>query len=91
MNLGRDIVATVAAADSPLGQVARAVDVLSSHLPTPRQPRACPFCLASRWPCRPFLDTAQHITDHGVDAASLVPRDLHQVLWPDNKPATRAS
>ncbi|RLK58577.1 hypothetical protein [Actinokineospora cianjurensis] len=91
MNLGRDIVATVAAADSPLGQVARAVDVLSSHLPTSRQPRACPFCLAAGWPCRPFLDAAEHITDHGVHVASLVPRDLHQVLWPANKSTTRAS
>ncbi|GAA3040636.1 hypothetical protein [Actinokineospora globicatena] len=90
MNLGRDIVATVIAADSPLGQVARAVDIATSHLPAVHQPRACPFCVAAGWPCRPFLDAAQHITDHGVDVAGLVPRDLQQVLWPD-KPAIRAS
>ncbi|SES45422.1 Scr1 family TA system antitoxin-like transcriptional regulator [Actinokineospora terrae] len=34
MKLGRDIVATVVASDSPLGRVARAVDVMSAHMPT---------------------------------------------------------
>ncbi|GAA3010421.1 hypothetical protein LV75_006723 [Actinokineospora diospyrosa] len=91
MTVGRDILAVVVAVDSPLGRVARAVDVLSSHVPAVAQPLVCSFCVGSGWPCRSFLDAAQHVNDRGVDVGMVVPVDLHPVLWPQKKPAARVS
>ncbi|GAA2975556.1 hypothetical protein [Actinokineospora diospyrosa] len=85
MSTMRDIVATVVVVDCPLGQVARAVDDLSSHLPAEQEPGVCPFCVNAQWPCGRFLAAAQHIAGCGVDVSSLVPVALHPVLWPATK------
>ncbi|SMD27469.1 hypothetical protein [Kibdelosporangium aridum] len=54
------IIAVVVAVDSPLGRAVEAVDKLTAHLPSPREPQECPLCLEQSWPCHGFYAAALH-------------------------------
>ncbi len=76
------IIAVVVAVDSPLGRAVEAVDKLTAHLPSPREPQECPLCLEQSWPCHGFYAAALHIHAARLWIAELVPPHLHPRLWP---------
>jgi hypothetical protein len=78
----QEIVAVVVAVDSPLGRAVEAVDELTAHLPSPREPQSCPLCPTQSWPCTAFHTAAHHIHAARLWIGELVPPYLHPRLWP---------
>lgn len=76
------IVAVVVAVDSPLGRAVEAVDELTAHLPSSREPQECPLCPNQSWPCPGFHAAARHVHAARLWIAELVPPHLHPRLWP---------
>jgi hypothetical protein len=87
----RDILALIAAVDSPLGQAAETINDLAAHLPPPGEPLACPLCPRQRWPCTAFEIAAGRLeTAHRLRVGQFLPLDLHPRLWPPPAPAPSA-
>ncbi|GAB3902233.1 hypothetical protein ACFQ1S_05640 [Kibdelosporangium lantanae] len=78
----RDITAMVVAAESPIGRVIEAIELLTSHLPPVDQPAVCSLCSPQSWPCPAFDAAAEQIQAGAMPIGYLVPLDLHPRLWP---------
>lgn len=83
----REVVAVIVAANSPVGQLVRAIDDMTAHLPPPEEPRACPMCSTQCWPCSGFDTAARRVEAAGLRLGELVPLDLHARLWPPLPPS----